>query len=105
MRPLLDLQLARDLSADSGLSEPDYDVLSTLSESPGHRQRLKCLAEKMLWSRSRLSHHINRMQDRGLVTREKCDDDGRGGVVVLSVNGLATIRAAAPDHVASELVA
>jgi DNA-binding MarR family transcriptional regulator len=101
MRALLDLQLARDLMRDSGLSEADYDVLSTLGETDGHRMRLTELAAGMLWSKSRLSHHIGRMEQRGLVAREPCDDDGRGSMVVLTASGLKAIDAAAPRHVES----
>lgn len=101
MRALLDLQVNRDLARDAGLSEPDYDVLSNLSETEGHRWRLSDLAARMLWSKSRLSHHLTRMQQRGLVTREDCPEDGRGAVVVLTDGGLRAIQAAAPDHVAS----
>lgn len=101
MRGLLDLQTARDLAHDSGLSEPDYDVLSTLSEVEGHRVRLNELADHMLWSRSRLSHHITRMQQRGLIARQECASDGRGAEIVLTDQGLRAIGDAAPDHVAS----
>jgi DNA-binding MarR family transcriptional regulator len=101
MRALLDLQLARDLMRDSGLSEADYDVLSTLGETGGHRMRLTELAGHMLWSKSRLSHHIGRMEQRGLVAREPCDDDGRGSMVVLTASGHEAIEAAAPRHVES----
>src|SRR3954469_21092398 len=101
MRRLLDLELARELTQDAGLSEPDYDVLSDLSETPDQRLRLSELADRMLWSRSRLSHHISRMQQRGLVSREECPSDGRGSVVVLTAAGRAAIEAAAPGHVAA----
>lgn len=101
MRVLLDLRLARDLMGDSGLSEADYDVLSTLSETAGHRLRLSELAAHLLWSTSRLSHHITRMRQRGLVTREECADDARGSVVALTPDGLRVIEEAAPPHVAS----
>ncbi len=101
MRLLLDLQLNRDLMNDSGLSEPDYDVLSNLSEAAGHRMRLGDLAKHMRWSTSRLSHHITRMQRRGLVDREECADDGRGSMLVLTAAGLRTIERAAPGHVES----
>src|SRR5918998_4546034 len=99
MRALLDLQLARDLMRDSGLSEADYDVLSTLGETAGHRMRLTELAAHMLWSNSRLSHHIARMEQRGLVSRDPCADDGRGSLVTLTPAGLAAVEAAAPPHV------
>jgi DNA-binding MarR family transcriptional regulator len=101
MRLLLDAQIARDLSRDSDLSMPDYDVLSALSAEPDHRRRLNALADRMLWSKSRLSRHISRMEERGLVARADTPDDGRGAYVVLTALGLRTIEAAAPDHVAS----
>jgi DNA-binding MarR family transcriptional regulator len=101
MRALLDLQLTRELAADAGLSDPDYDVLTSLSAAEGRRIRLSEMAERMLWSKSRLSHHVTRMQQRGLVTREECPSDGRGAFIVLTDEGMATLRAAAPGHVAA----
>lgn len=101
MRALLDLQLARDLMRESGLSEADYDVLSTLGETTANRMRLTELAAHMLWSKSRLSHHIGRMEQRGLVTREPCDEDGRGSIIALTGAGRQAIEAAAPRHVES----
>ncbi|MFI6797721.1 MarR family winged helix-turn-helix transcriptional regulator [Streptosporangium canum] len=101
MRLLLDAQIVRDLNRDSGLSDPDYDVLSALSSSNDRRWRLNQLAAHMLWSKSRLSRHISRMEERGLVTREECAADARGADIVLTDGGLRAIEAAAPDHVAS----
>jgi DNA-binding MarR family transcriptional regulator len=101
MRTLLDLQLARDLAADSGLSEPDYDVLSTLSEAPGDRWRASELAARLLWSSSRLAHQVGRMERRGLVARRAVDSDGRGAEVVLTERGRAVLEAAAPAHLES----
>lgn len=98
---LLNAQIYRDLARESGLSEPDYDVLSTLSEARNHRYRLTKLAHRMLWSQSRLSHHVTRMQQRGLVTREECADDARGATIVLTKAGLTAIKEAAPGHVES----
>ncbi|MEV8405774.1 MarR family transcriptional regulator [Streptomyces niveus] len=98
---LLNAQLARDLAQDSGLSDADYDVLSALGASPDRRRRVSELADRMLWSRSRLSHHLARMQQRGLVVREECETDGRGAVVVLTDEGTRTIEQAAPPHVES----
>jgi DNA-binding MarR family transcriptional regulator len=97
----VDTAVARDLTRDTGLSMPDYQVLSALSEAEQHRQRLTELAARMRWSPSRLSHHVSRMQARGLVDRSGCRDDLRGAYIVLSDEGLRVLRAAAPDHVAS----
>src|SRR5215213_9422443 len=101
MKVLLDAQLARDLVDGSGLSEPDYDVLSNLSEIEGERWRITELAARMQWSKSRLSHHLDRMEQRGLVRREECGTDGRGAFVVLTAGGRRAIEQAAPGHVAS----
>lgn len=101
MRALLDLEISRDLATDSGLSDADYDVLSNLSESPDERCRLKALAERMLWTESRLSHHITRMEARGLVRRQRATGDGRGTVVALTDEGRRVLIDAAPGHVAS----
>ncbi len=101
MRALLDLQITRDLAADSRLSDADYDVLSNLSESEGRRMRLNELAARMLWSASRLSHQITSMQRRGLVTRADDPSDARGAVVVLTDDGWEEIKRAAPLHVES----
>ena len=101
MRRLLDAQLNRELERDSGLSEPDYDVLSNLSEQPGRRMRARELGARLQWSSSRLTHHIGRMERRGLVRREQCADDARGAVVAMTDAGQASIESAAPAHVAS----
>jgi DNA-binding MarR family transcriptional regulator len=101
MRMLLDLQIARDLHRDSGLSEADYDVLSTLSEKPEGCWRARDLAAQLLWSTSRLAHHVGRMEQRGLVARQPCADDARGALISLTEEGRATLRKAAPPHVAS----
>jgi DNA-binding MarR family transcriptional regulator len=95
----LDARLARDLLLDSGLSWQDYDVLSSLSAADGGRQRSKDLAEYLIWSASRLSHHLTRMEKRGLVRRE--EGAGRGCDVILTDDGWSAVRAAAPGHVAA----
>jgi hypothetical protein len=57
MRARLDLQLARDLGCDSGLSEPDYDVLSTVSEAPGQRMPLaRSTGEPLLFKGNDFGH-------------------------------------------------
>ncbi|MFG3558586.1 MarR family winged helix-turn-helix transcriptional regulator [Micromonospora sp. NPDC047557] len=91
---------ARDLAA-LGLSEPDYEVLSTLSERPGHASSLGVQADKMGWSRSRLSRHATRMEARGLLRRAPDPTDGRGCLLILTAQGLDALENAAPAHVES----
>jgi DNA-binding MarR family transcriptional regulator len=94
----LDARLARELAHEGGLSMQDYDVLSALTDSPDRRCSAKDLGAHLLWTPSRLSHHIDRMQQRGLVRRER-HGRGRGIDVVLTADGLDAIRTAAPGHV------
>ncbi|OEJ32112.1 MarR family winged helix-turn-helix transcriptional regulator [Streptomyces subrutilus] len=101
MFPLVNAGIARDLGQDSGLSEADYDVLSVLGSADGHRMRISALAVLLHWSRSRLSHQLTRMEQRGIVRREEVAGDGRGAEVVLTGAGVDTITAAAPLHVES----
>ena len=56
------------------------------------------LGEALDWEKSRVSHQVRRMQARGLVDREECEDDGRGAFVVLTDAGRAAIEDAAPGH-------
>lgn len=97
----LPARLARDLAADTGLSMTDYEVLSTLSEKPDRRWALKDLATKMEWSRSRLSHHTTRMQERGLIERDLDPADARGCLLRLTDTGFAVLTEAAPHHLDS----
>jgi DNA-binding MarR family transcriptional regulator len=91
--------LGRRLTQESGLSSADYEVLVPLSEAPGRRLRARDLARIVEWEKSRLSHHIGRMQQRGLVGKQDCPTDARGAFIQLSDEGLRAIQAAAPDHV------
>src|SRR5690242_20469999 len=68
-------ELAARLQAESGLSTGDYAVLLALSEAEGTRLRSSELAAHMGWERSRVSHHLGRMERRGLIRREDCPTD------------------------------
>src|SRR5579872_7454505 len=63
----LTYEMNRQLQADSTLSLPDYDVLNALRYAPGGRMRITALAARIGWERSRLSHHVRRLEKRGLV--------------------------------------
>lgn len=84
----------------AGLSAGDYAVLVHLSEAPDGRLRGMELARALEWEKSRLSHHLTRMQRRGLVARVECPTDGRGAFVVITPEGRSRIEAAAPMHAA-----
>ena len=99
MQMRLSAELARQLAEHSSLSYPDYIVLVALVDQPDGRSRIFEVAREIGWEKSRLSHHIGRMVERGLVTREKCDADRRGAFVVITPLGRGELHAAAPGHV------
>jgi DNA-binding MarR family transcriptional regulator len=98
MQMRLTAHLARQL-ATSGLSYSDFVVLVSLTDQPDGRMRLYELGRGLGWEKSRLSHHIARMAERGLVTKERCGADRRGAFVVVTSRGRKEIEAAAPGHV------
>lgn len=100
MQLQLTAALVRDL-ADTGLSYLDYLVLAVLTESPDGRMRAFEVGRRLGWEKSRLSHHISRMVERGLVERQKCSTDRRGAHIQVTAAGRKAIEAAAPGHVDS----
>lgn len=105
-RSLMNLQaglseyIERQLRTHSGLSSADYQVLAHLSEAPEGRLRSFALGDVLRWEKSRLSQHLTRMQNRGLIRRERCATDQRGAVVVITELGRTLIETAAPLHLA-----
>jgi DNA-binding MarR family transcriptional regulator len=95
----LQRRLNRRLLRETGLSDAEYGVLVALSEAPDGRLRVFQLREEMQWEKSRLTHQVTRMTERGLVERQPCPDDPRGAFVALTGPGRAAIEAAAPRHV------
>lgn len=102
-RHLLDTttDLRRILGAqlrESSLSPADYEVLLALIEAEGRHLRSSQLAATIDWERSRLSHHLGRMEQRGLIQRSECATDSRGAVVSLTTDGADVFRRASAPH-------
>lgn len=94
-------ELARILGAqlqESGVSPADYQVLLALSEADGRQLRSSELAAAIGWERSRLSHHLGRMERRGLIRRSECPTDSRGAEVSLTEGGAAAFRRVSVPH-------
>lgn len=91
-------RLASRMQRESSLSLPDYQVLLALSEADGQRLRSSELAARIDWDRSRLSHHLGRMEGRGLIRREECLVDNRGAEVVLTEDGSKAFRGGSIHH-------
>ncbi len=99
-RALMDA-LDRQLQADSHLPHAYYEVLIPLSEAPDRSMRMSELAAQARSSRSRLSHAVSRLEERGWVQRVDCPTDKRGQVAILTDAGMATVVESAPGHVAA----
>src|SRR5258706_15926727 len=81
MRVRLTERINRQLTQKTGLSEADFEILSALTESPDESVRALALRCGLEWEKSRLSHQLRRMEERGLITREECVEDNRGSVI------------------------
>ncbi|BCW73595.1 MarR family transcriptional regulator [Arthrobacter sp. NicSoilB8] len=90
--------LATGLQSTSGVSSADYAVLLALSEAEDHRLRSSALAVAIGWERSRLSHHLGRMEARGLIRRQRSDSDNRGAAAELTDEGARMFRSASASH-------
>jgi DNA-binding MarR family transcriptional regulator len=90
--------LGAQLVQQTRLSPADYQVLLALREADGQQLRSSELAAVIDWERSRLSHHLARMQRRGLIRRDECATDSRGAVVSLTDDGAEMFRGATVPH-------
>lgn len=94
MRAEVERRLEQRLQHDAGLSLADFEVLRGLTSAPDHRLRAGALAEALGWEKSRISHQVRRMAERGLLDRETCATDGRGTWVALGPAGADAFRSA-----------
>lgn len=91
-------RLGQDLEERHGMSISEYDVLRALVEAPGRRLPMGGLADAVYLTPSGITRLIDRLVDRGWVTRDADDLDGRRSQAVLSAEGLAAWRLAGRTH-------
>ncbi|MFC5750735.1 MarR family winged helix-turn-helix transcriptional regulator [Actinomadura rugatobispora] len=89
---LLSAGLARRLARDSGLSGADFEILAALATSPDGRMTSLRVRRTLVWEKSRLSHQVRRMEQRGLIVREPNPDDARSSLLALTPAGRATVE-------------
>jgi DNA-binding MarR family transcriptional regulator len=88
-----------ELVRDAGMPLAYYEILVRLSEAPGRALRMSQLAEATATSKSRASHAVARLEERGWIRRVDCPTDRRGQIAELTADGYAALAAAAPGHV------
>jgi DNA-binding MarR family transcriptional regulator len=87
------------LQRDAGIPLAYYEILVRLSEAPDRALRMTQLAAASASSKSRVSHAVARLEERGWVQRMDCPTDRRGQIAQLTDEGFAALSAAAPGHV------
>jgi DNA-binding MarR family transcriptional regulator len=93
-------RLDRELQEASGIPHAYFAILVVLSEQPERSLRMTEIADRLRFSKSRLTHAIGRLEERGWVERAACPSDRRGAYAVLTEAGLSALAAMAPIHVA-----
>src|SRR3954462_13033378 len=103
-RGLLRVHTALVKALDAELSEAhdlplsSYEVLITLESAPNHKRRMAELADSVLLSRSGMTRLVDRLEREGLLVRDTCSDDGRGGFAGLTEKGAELLASARPTH-------
>ncbi|MCW2944251.1 MAG: hypothetical protein JWR24_968 [Actinoallomurus sp.] len=95
---LIDTALEKALQAEHGLSVVEYTVLDALSRQDGWHMRMQQLARAAALSGSATTRLVNRLEDRGLLTRILCQDDRRGIYTELTEDGWTLLNTARSTH-------
>ena len=69
-----------------------YDLLWILENAEGGKLRMHDLAERVVLSRYNVTRLADRMEEEGLIARERCEEDRRGAYCVLTAAGRALRR-------------
>ena len=91
-------ELDAELERSHGLPLSSYEVLMNLADADGHHLRMGELADRLLLSKSGITRLADRLEKQGLITRRRCDNDGRGYFAELTDAGRELVAAARPDH-------
>ena len=95
---LIETKLERELQSGHDLSVVEFTVLDALSRQDGWHMRMQQLARAAALSSSATTRLVNRLEDRGLLTRILCADDRRGIYTELTPAGVELLAAARPTH-------
>lgn len=95
---LIESSLERELQAKHGLSVVEYTVLDALSRQDGWHMRMQQLARAAALSGSATTRLVNRLEERGFLSRYLCADDRRGIYTEVTEAGLTALKKARPDH-------
>ncbi len=89
--------LANHVSRDHDMNHGEYEVLVRLDGAKG-RMRMAQLASQIVATPSRLTYTVDRLEERGWVSRRALASDGRVVVAELTPDGRAALAEAAVVH-------
>ena len=95
---LIESELERALTSSANLSVVEYTVLDALSRQHGWHMRMQQLGRATALSASATTRLVNRLEERGLLTRVLCADDRRGIYTELTASGQKLLTEARPVH-------
>jgi DNA-binding MarR family transcriptional regulator len=95
---LLTRELDRGLQRDCGISKAEFSVLKTLWQAPDSEMRVGDLVDSLSWEKSRVSHILTRMENRGFVARTQGGASGRRTGIGLTATGRRIVRSALQAH-------
>ncbi|MCF6522173.1 MarR family winged helix-turn-helix transcriptional regulator [Streptomyces sp. JJ36] len=97
----IEAHIERALQSTHGLSVREFSVLNVLSgqhSGTGGHFRMNQLADAVVLSQSATTRLVNRLEDRGLLSRYLCPDDRRGIYTEVTPAGRALLEAARPTN-------
>ncbi|MHC3469372.1 MarR family winged helix-turn-helix transcriptional regulator [Streptomyces sp. 7R007] len=95
---LLMQEIDRRLQSGFGISKAEFSVLVTLLRAPDREMRVVDMAASLGWEKSRVSHQLTRMENRGLVVRTESGASGRRTGVELTPDGRRLVESAVVAH-------
>ena len=98
---LLNRELDRGLQRDYGISKTDFSVLVSLHQAPDGQLRVGELVESLAGEKSRVSHQLTRMEQRGLVEPAETGASGRRSAIRLTGRGRDAVQQAVQGHAAN----
>lgn len=91
-------ELDRRLREEADLPFADYALLTRLGDAPEWGLRMSELADTAVYSRSRISHAVDRLEKSGWAERRACPTDRRGSYAALTQSGRQKLEEARVTH-------
>ncbi|GAA2059174.1 MarR family winged helix-turn-helix transcriptional regulator [Williamsia deligens] len=95
---LLQFAVQRQLRADADLSYVQFEILATLNATTG-AVTMTDLADRVVYSRSGLTHQASLLEKAGLIARSPSPDDQRATIVEITESGRDRVTGVLPGHI------